>query len=50
MITATILYDLLACPHRVTLDAFGDPAERDELTPFVRLLWQRIPRHSRPPL
>jgi hypothetical protein len=35
------LYDLLRCPHRVALDAFGDPALRDEDNPFVRLLWER---------
>jgi predicted RecB family nuclease len=45
--TASILYDLLACPHRVTLDAFGDSAERDEITPFVRLLWQRGSAYER---
>ena len=40
-ITASILYDLVRCPHRVALDAFGDPALRDALNPFVRLLWER---------
>jgi predicted RecB family nuclease len=40
-ITASILYDLLRCPHRVALDAFGDPALRDEDNPFLRLLWER---------
>ncbi len=40
-ITASILYDLMRCPHRVALDAFGDPALRDEANPFVRLLWER---------
>jgi cell division protease FtsH len=29
LITAATLYDLVNCPHRVTMDAFGDPAERD---------------------
>src|SRR5262245_48727155 len=29
------------CPHRVALDAFGDPALRDAPNPFVRLLWER---------
>ncbi|MGH8656256.1 MAG: ribonuclease H-like domain-containing protein [Gammaproteobacteria bacterium] len=28
-ITASILYNLVACPHRVTMDAFADLAERD---------------------
>src|SRR5262249_52363032 len=40
-ITASILYDLLSCPYRVALDAFGDPALRDGANPFVRLLWER---------
>jgi hypothetical protein len=40
-ITASVLYDLVQCPQRVALDAFGDPAERDEINPFVRLLWER---------
>jgi len=40
-ITASVLYDLLRCPYRVALDAFGDPALRDETNPFVRLLWER---------
>jgi len=40
-ITASILYDLMRCPHRVALDKFGDPALRDEINPFVRLLWER---------
>lgn len=40
-ITAAMLYDLVACPHRVTMDLFGDPAERDEPNPFVELLWER---------
>jgi len=40
-ITASILYDLVNCPQRVALDAFGDPAERDEPNSFVQLLWER---------
>ena len=40
-ITASLLYDLVSCPQRVALDAFGDPAERDEANAFVRLLWER---------
>jgi hypothetical protein len=41
MITASILYNLVECPQRVALDVFGDIAERDEVSPFVRLLWER---------
>jgi predicted RecB family nuclease len=40
-VTASILYDLVECPQRVALDAFGEVAKRDEINPFVRLLWER---------
>jgi uncharacterized protein len=40
-VTASVLYDLVHCPQRVALDAFGDPAKRDEENAFVRLLWER---------
>lgn len=40
-VTASILYDLVQCPQRMALDAFGDPAARDEVNPFVRLLWEK---------
>jgi len=40
-ITASMLYDLVNCPHRVTMDLFGNPADRDEISPFVQLLWDR---------
>jgi len=40
-ITASMLYDHVLCPHRVGLDIFGDPAERDAINPFVELLWER---------
>ena len=41
MITASMLYDYTTCPHRVAMDLFGDPNERDEVSPFVELLWER---------
>ena len=40
-VTASVLYDLVQCPQRVALDAFGDPRNRDEINAFVRLLWER---------
>ena len=40
-ITASMLYNHTTCPHRVHLDLFGDPAERDAVSPFVELLWER---------
>ena len=36
-----MLYDLVSCPHRVTLDLFGDPAKRDAPNPFIQLLWEK---------
>jgi predicted RecB family nuclease len=41
MITASMLYSFSTCPHRVTLDLFGNDLERDEISPFVELLWER---------
>jgi predicted RecB family nuclease len=40
-VTASILYDLVYCPQRVALDAFGNQGARDPINPFVRLLWER---------
>ncbi len=40
-ITAAMLYDLVQCPHRPTMDLFADPAKRDEASPFVQLIWER---------
>ena len=40
-ITASMLYDLVQCPHRVSMDTFGDLSIRDEVNPFVQLLWDR---------
>ena len=36
-----MLYDLVACPHRVTMDLYGDPAKRDKANAFVELLWEK---------
>ena len=35
-ITASMLYDLETCPHRVSMDLYADPADRDEVNPFVQ--------------
>lgn len=40
-ITASMLYDLVHCPHRVGMDLFGDRSKRDPVNPFVELLWER---------
>lgn len=39
-ITAQDLYNYTKCAHRVYLDAHGNPAERSEVTVFLRLLWE----------
>ena len=36
-----MLYDLVTCPHRVTRDLYSNPGERDEVNPFVQLLWKK---------
>jgi predicted RecB family nuclease len=46
LITASMLYDLVSCSHRVTMDVFGNPADRDDVSPFVQLLWDRGHAHE----
>jgi predicted RecB family nuclease len=46
-ITASMLYDLVHCPHRVALDLFGDPSARDRVSSFVQLLWENGSRFER---
>ena len=41
MITAAMLYDLVECSHRPSMDLFADPSKRDKLSPFVQLLWEK---------
>ena len=36
-----MLYDLVQCPHRVTMDLYGDASERVPVNEFVRLLWEK---------
>jgi predicted RecB family nuclease len=45
-ITAAMLYDHVRCPHRVSMDLFGDPSKRDEISAFVQLLWDRGHDHE----
>ncbi|HUU67254.1 MAG TPA: TM0106 family RecB-like putative nuclease [Methyloceanibacter sp.] len=45
-ITASMLYDLVSCPHRVRMDLYGDPADRDEINPFVQMLWEKGSLHE----
>jgi predicted RecB family nuclease len=45
-VTATHVYNLIACPNRVRMDRFGDPSKRDEISPFVEMLWERGTRYE----
>jgi len=45
-ITASMLYDLVSCPHRVRMDLCGDPADRDEINPLVQMLWEKGSLHE----
>ena len=40
-VTASMLYDLVSCPHRVAMDLFADPSARAAPNAFVQLLWER---------
>ncbi|MFN9847187.1 MAG: PD-(D/E)XK nuclease family protein, partial [Alphaproteobacteria bacterium] len=40
-ITASLLYNLVQCPKRVELDLFGDASLRDQINPFIAMLWRR---------
>ena len=40
-ITASMLYNSVRCLHRVAMDRFAGPAEKDEVSAFVELLWER---------
>ncbi len=40
-ITASMLYNLIQCPHRLNLDLHEDPAKRDVESKFVEFLWER---------
>lgn len=45
-VTASMLYDLIACPHRVSMDLFANPADRDAVSPFIRMLWEKGAAHE----
>jgi predicted RecB family nuclease len=47
LITAGMLYDYVQCPHRVAMDLFSDAKLRDDVSPFVQLLWDRGSSHEK---
>ena len=40
-ITASMLYNLVQCPHRLSLDLHEDPANKDPESKFIQLLWEK---------
>jgi predicted RecB family nuclease len=46
LISGSMLYDAVHCPHRVSMDAFEDAGLRDEPDAFVELLWENGLRHE----
>lgn len=40
-ITASMLYDLVICDHRVTMDLYTPHNMRDAVNPFVKMLWEK---------
>lgn len=46
-ITGSMLYDLIQCPHRSTMDVHADIALRDEISAFVKLLWEKGVLHEK---
>jgi len=46
LITASMLYDLAHCPHRVWLDLYGYESRRDPVSSFVQMLWERGSLHE----
>jgi predicted RecB family nuclease len=46
LITASMLYNLSYCPHRLYLDLYGDQKQKDPASPFVQLLWERGALHE----
>jgi len=48
MITPSILYNYLQCPHKVWRDVHGPASEKiDETNPFVELLWEKGVQHEK---
>lgn len=45
-ITASMLYNLVVCPHRVERDLFDDESEKDPSSAFVQMLWERGRAHE----
>jgi len=40
-LSANMLYNYVKCPHRLTLDLFGDHLKQDRISTFVKMLWEK---------
>jgi len=40
-LSANMLYNFVKCPHRLTLDLFGDYSKQDPISAFIKLLWEK---------
>jgi len=40
-LSANMLYNYIKCPHRLTLDLFGDYSKQSPISAFVKLLWEK---------
>ena len=45
-VTASMLHDMVSCAHRAHLDLHADPALADEVSAFVRMLWDQGVAHE----
>jgi len=45
-ITGSMLYDLVQCPHRPTMDIHANPDNKDDTSTFVKLLWEKGIMHE----
>jgi predicted RecB family nuclease len=41
-----MLYDYVSCEHRPWMDLYADREERDDVSPFLELLWRRQRSHE----
>lgn len=46
-ISGSMLYDAIKCPHRITMDLFGDPELRDPANELLVLLWEEGNYHEK---
>lgn len=46
LISGSMLYDAVHCPHRVSMDIFEDPGLRDDPSPFLEMLWEQGWNHE----